>query len=400
MIGGKNMRYNLSYLKEPLRQEIEHQPAERLLSGSPKVDRYIGGCVLPCHRDNPLVYSYGGGVTAADGQFVAGSGLHELPCVVGGAYETECVSLKETVIYLGFLLPEWGNTLTDSIKRLWFLQTEEGQSLLHKGIKIVYVTFENQPLKKYQIELFRLAGFDATQWQQITVPTRFTEVILPGNSMVTDAEDVRFYYPEFLATIRDIKKAALGEHAEGNPVFDKIYLTRTHWSQKNDHNEMQIEKLFSDLGFHIVSPEQLPVREQIALIVQARVLAATEGSVAHNALFMTEGASLIILQKADYVNNYQLMINAAAHLEVTYVPVHHSVCVSKDMPWAGPFFLTVTPELKAWSKKDIHVPKVWCQPSYWKYRLLSSTILRRIKMRLYLVYIRLRSFLLKGGRVR
>lgn len=389
------MGYNLSYLKEPLRLEIEHQPAERLLSGSPKVDRYIGGCVLPCHRDNPLIYNYGGGVTTADGQFVAGSGLHEPPCVVGGAYEVECVSLQETVIYLGFLLPEWGNTLTDSIKKLWFLQTEEGKSLLHKGVRIVYVTFENHPLKTYQTELFRLAGFDAAQWHQITVPTRFEEVIVPGNSMVTDSDDVRFYYPEFLVTIRDIKMAALHEHVDDQPVFDKVYLTRTHWNHKNDHNEMQIEKLFSELGFHIVSPELLPVRAQIALIARTRVLAATEGSVAHNAVFLTEGASLIILQKADYVNNYQLLINAVAHLEVTYIPVHHSVCASSNMPWAGPFYLTVTSELKAWSKKDIHVTNVWCQPSYWQYRLFSSAILRRMKTGLYLAYIRLRSLFQK-----
>lgn len=383
------MHYNLSYLKESLRTEIESQPGERLLGGHPVVDRYQSAHILPCYREDPLVYNYGGGVVTAEGNFVSGTGLHELPCVVGGAYPAECTKVRETVIYIGFLLPEWGNTITDSIKKLWYLQTDEGKALLQQGVQIVYVTFENQPLKKYQLELFRLAGFDATQWHQILQPTEFTEVIVPGNSLVTDPQDIRFYYPEFAATVQSIKSAALLRNTA--PALEKVYLTRTHWSRKNDSNERLIERLFADSGFQVIAPEQLSVSEQIRLMAQARVVAATEGSVAHNALFMTAGCELIVLQKADYVNNYQLLINAVAQLRVTYLPAHHSTCTSKEMPWAGPFYLTVTPELKAWCGREIRVPAVWRQPSYWKYRFLNAPLLRRMKLKLYLVYTALRS---------
>lgn len=378
------MHYNLTYLKESLRTEIEQQPSERLLSGHPTVDHYKGACILPCYRDNPLVYNYGGGVVTAEGNFVPGSGLHELPCVIGGAYQAEYTVVKKTVIYIGFLLYEWGNTITDSIKKLWYLRTDEGKRLLQEGAQVVYVTFENQSLREYQLELFRLAGFDATQWQQILQPTEFTEVIIPGNSLVTDSQDIRFYYPEFAEMVQSIKSAAqLGNTV---PNIEKVYLTRTHWSRKRDSNEMQIEQLFSNLGFQVIAPEQLSVSAQINLMAQAHVVAATEGSVAHNALFMTSGCELIVLQKADYVNNYQLLINVMAQLRVTYLPAHHSVCASKEMPWVGPFYLTVTPELKAWSGTEIRVPALWRQPSYWKYRLLNDPFLCRIKLRLYLVY--------------
>lgn len=384
--------YNLCFLSKTLQAEIQSRIFSRLCSGRPKVESYKQGGVLPCFRRNIQVYQYDGGVVDAQGYFVEASGLHEAPCLVGGSYsasfQTSCVK----AIYIGFLLPEWGNTITDSLKKLWFLKTPKVKQLLLEGAEVVYVTFENEPLKEYQLELFRLAGFDATKWKQITQPTQFSEVFVPGNSLVTSSNDVRFYYSDFLHIVRKIKSEAAACAEKEGWKFDseKIYLTRTRWKQGCDYNEKQIEDVFRRLGYHIISPEQLRVVQQIMLMSSCCCMAATEGSISHNALFMSQDSELIILQKADYVNDYQLMINEISDLRVTYIPVHHSTQVNQEMPWGGPFYLCLTPQLKTWSRLSLHILPVGLQPLYWKYCLLHSRWLTFLKLKVYLFYRRLR----------
>ena len=384
--------YNLCFLPEVLQKEIQSQIFPRLCSGSPKAESYGQGRVLPCFKRNIQVYQYDGGVVDAQGHFVEASGLHEAPCLVGGSYSASCQKSCAKAIYIGFLLSEWGNTITDSLKKLWFLNTPEGKRLLLEGAEVVYVTFENQPLKEYQLELFRLAGFDATKWKQITQPTQFSEVIVPGNSLVTSPNDVRFYYSDFLEIVRKIKLEAAACAAKEGWKFDseKIYLTRTRWKQGRDSNEKQIEDVFRRLGYQIISPEQLGVARQIMLMSSCSCMAATEGSISHNALFMSSGSELIVLRKADYINDYQLMINEISGLRVTYIPVHHSTKVNEEMPWVGPFYLCLTPQLKAWSGLPLPILPVGLQPQYWKYCLLHSRWLTSLKLKVYLLYRRFR----------
>lgn len=387
------VHYNMSYLSKFGKENFSGLTESRRITGNLSVASYKNGGILPSLRKNILVYEYGGGVVDAQGSFVSGTGLHEPPCVVGDAYPATYRYSDQIVIYIGFLLFEWGNTITDSLKKLWFLHTEQGRQLLRDGAQVVYVTFENKPLKEYQIELFRLAGFDANSWKQITSPLRFREVLIPGNSFITTAEDRRFYYPEFVQTIQDIKaKAFAATENQKQPSFpEKIYLTRTKWGNRRDSNEKKLEDLFRQLGFQILSPEQFSVVQQIVMLAKCNVMAATEGSVSHNALFMSPGAELIVLQKADYLNDYQMLINEISDLRVTYIPAHSSTRVSKEMPWVGPFYLNITPQLRAWSGLPLKEVPVILQPAYWKYCFLYSSWFQAIKLRAYLIYRKIRS---------
>lgn len=386
------MHYELLYLTPSLRSVTEGQIKERLLAGKPGIARYSEGKVLPCIRRDRITYNYGGGVVDKQEKFVDDTALHEPTCLAGGYYATECVYKPLTVIYVGFFLPEWGNTITDTIKKIWFLHTREAENLISQGAKVVYVTFENRLLKDYQKAFIRLAGFNTEEWVQITVPTRFKEVIVPENSLVVDSSETRRYYNVFVEEVLNIKENALRMASENNFILreEKIYLTRTQWNARKDYNEQQIEKVFRELGFRVMALENMKIYEQITLLAHCRTMAATEGSVSHNALFMPSGSELIILQKADYVNDYQHVINAIADLNVTYITCHHSTCASKDMPWAGPFYLTLTPEFKKWCGLSLHVWPCYLQPKYWFYRIYNSVIVQSVKLRLYLIYIKLR----------
>ena len=383
------MHYDLSYLKEPIYSDINKQAGNHVLQGTLSVTTYENGCILPCLKRNQIEYDYSGGVTDAEHLFVESSALHEMPCKVGGPYPASCKKSDQSVIYIGFLLPEWGNVITDSLKKLWFLHTPEAKSMILKGAQIAYVTFENRPVPQYQLELWELGGYDCGKWLHVTTPTQFKSVTVPDNSLIALPDDTRFFHSFFADEINRIK-ANVDKHVREAglplPTPHDIYLTRTRLKHNKDYNEIQIERLFEQRGYQVIAPEKLSVTAQIWLMMNCNNMVATEGSISHNAIFMSPKSKLVILQKADYMNGYQHVINAMADLDVTYIPAHHSTRASKDMPWAGPFYLYVTPELSRWCGIcPPHSISPSLKPSYWKYRLKNIGFLLRIKLWLYLI---------------
>lgn len=350
------------------------------------IQRLKNASILPCRHsqgEKLKVYSFEGGVVASDGRFVESSMLHESPCDVGGAYLAATKQQHLTVIYIGFLLNVWGHSLTDGLKKLWFLRSSEGQKLLADGAKVAFVTMENMPVAAHQREIWRLAGLDSSDWLHITEPTCFDEVIVPENSFVAYPDETRLFDDRFLDIINTIKANALAETTM--PAKEKIYFTRTQLKNHKDANEREIERLFIRLGYEIVAPERLSIVQQISLWAQSKHVATTEGSISHSSMFMTADSNLVILRKANYVNGYQQAANRVSGVLATYFNANHSSCTPSSMPWAGPFYLCVTDELERWSGLTVHRLPVLLHPSYWWYCLTAYA--RRAKQWLvYLVY--------------
>lgn len=328
-------------------------------------------------------------MTDCDGNFVTASMLHEQPCSVGGAYKAALKRRHEKVIYIGYLLSEWGNCLTDGLKKLWFLRTGEGRKMLSEGTKVAFVTMQNIPLPAHQAELWRLAGYDSSAWVHVTEPTCFDEVVVPENSFVAHENEQRLFDERFVEEIQGIKCKAIEETGGSVGIVRNIYFTRTKLRHNKDTNEKALERFFKRLGYTIISPEKLSIREQIFLWANATNVAATEGSVAHSSMFMHKGANLVVLRKADYVNGYQQAANAISGINVIYINAHHSTRASKAMPWAGPFYLCVTTELQEWA--EVRMRQLPCQlhPSYWLYCLRNMELLRNIKLGLYMLKLKL-----------
>lgn len=357
-----------------------------------KVAVYKDGCVLPCrHKEGEklTVYSYDGGVVDSDGNFVVASMLHERPCSVGGAYAAAFKREHGKAIYIGYLLSEWGNCLTDGLKKLWFLRTDEGRKMIGEGAKVVFITLHNAPLPTHQRELWRLAGYDCSAWMHITEPTCFDEVAVPENSLTACPDEKRLFDERFVEEMKHIKRKAIEEMGEGFDVERNIYFTRTKLRQSKDSNEKAIERLFKRIGYTIISPEKLSIKEQIYLWANATNVATTEGSIAHASMFMRKGSNLTVLKKADYVNGYQQAANAISGIKATYIKAHHSTCASMAMPWAGPFYLCATPELQEWSGVKMRQFPYFFRPSYWLYCLRSMELLHSVKMLLYLLKLKM-----------
>ncbi|MCJ2082335.1 glycosyltransferase family 61 protein [Methylobacterium sp. J-090] len=99
-----------------------------------------------------------------------------------------------------------------------------------------------------------------------------------------------------------------------------IYVTRRKFRGvstsyvRSISNEEQVLELVKDLGFTVVSPEELPWSDQIALFSQARVIAGEDGSGLHNAIFSPAGTAVVCLNPA---NQVQVSITALRGQQIT-----------------------------------------------------------------------------------
>lgn len=308
---------------------------------------------------------------------------HSIGCVIGENGETikdsECVEWKEDsslyslndclyehrrVIFLGFILTGFGHSYTDNLRKLWFLKTEDYRAMKDNGYELVYTTSWNLPLPQPVLDIIHLAGIDLSQARHITRLTRFDEIVIPDNCFKSTSFG-RVYSKEYTDLINSIKRAIPISKGE----FSKLYFTRTSFigNSRKEFGEKEIERVFEKLGYQIVVPEMHSVIEQIQMVQGCTHFASTEGSVSHLTLFCQPGTDVAIINKANYLNFHQVLINEYADLNVTYIEAHHSSRADVDYPWWGPFYLCVNHYLERFVRRPIfHVP-YWLRFSYWEY---------------------------------
>lgn len=350
------MKYNLNHIaKTAVKAEIEEQlNSTHFLQKSLSHQIIKKGVLLPS-LDYDKKGLLPGGIIDAEGKYIESSAFAEGRCKPYLLKDTPSVR-PEKVLFIGFFLNCYGHGITDNIKKLWWLKQNKWEG------RIIYITERNAILPKWQIEIFRLAGFDTNKWEQITHPTQFKEILIPDNSIINKHE-FRMYTKEYKQLIETIKKKI----PQDIPTYEKIYFTRTGikniWREFGEHF---VEAIYQKKGFTIISPEKLSVEKQIGLMMNCKSFVSTEGSCAHNTIFCPPHTKVTILRKADYANSYQMMINECANLDVTYIDVHHSSKANKIQPWHGPFYLCITKYLAEYLNWHYYIP-YWAHLSYWIY---------------------------------
>ncbi len=279
-----------------------------------------------------------GGVLDSQKHLVGCSTLHEeLQSQLYKFEENQVQYVDEDVLFVGNLYSVYGHAITDNLKKIWFLYTEEFQYLMSKGVKLIYITFHGQELESYVFDIFRLAGCDVSKAKRIDTITKFRKIYIPDNSMIL-SHGRRLYTIEFKQTIERIKNS-VGQ--KQYPIYEKVYLSRTAINQKRDYGELYVERLFEKVGgYTILHPEKLSIEEQVYIAMHCKCLAATVGSVSHTAIFCAPQTQLIELQKANYINGYQVMIEHLIEGRVTYIDANHTLPLK--YPWGGPFFMAKT----------------------------------------------------------
>lgn len=291
---------------------------------------------------------------------------------------------NQAVIFIGLLHNIWGHCLTDSLKKIWVLQTEECKRLIEEGAKVVYLEPKGEPLKPHAIRLLQMAGVDVSSIEPIRHDTRFRTIYFPENSLVCQNssnknEWIFSYTPEFANTINIIKSRI---PQDNEPVNLKLYFSRTRIANSSrEMGEKSLERVFRKLGYAIVYPEKLSLDEQFRLLTHCSDFVSTEGSISHSVVFCRPGTRVTILKKSDYTNGYQSVLNEIAHLDVTYVKAHNTLVNSLwcNNPMYGPFYMCITPELEQFiGHKLFHLP-LWMRPSWWWYCNRNRKIVHKIQ---------------------
>ena len=241
------------------------------------------------------------------------------------------------IIYLGCFYNCWGHFFTDGLAKAWYLLTDEYKQKYKGKVKIA-ISFINNTLQscpKPLLSLYQLLGVDEEDIIVITQPTRFRSMILPDNSLFFH-DGTRHFTKDYTATIDAITNAV---PANLDKKFEKIYLSRTHFTKGNaDFGERSLESVFKRLGYTIIHPQEYSVLEQIAIFKAAKSFVSTTGSLGHNSVFCNRNTEVILLRKCWATFDYQLVINEAKELNVTYVDTHLT-CFVNDAPNNGPFYL-------------------------------------------------------------
>jgi capsular polysaccharide biosynthesis protein len=298
----------------------------------------------------------------AEGRALKDANLDEELPAIGLDEQTAPIEMREgTTIFIGTLHPVFGHAITDNLKRLWFLQTAEGQKLLRDGARVIYLRYRGLSLPAYVFQVMALAGLDPSKFEVVEQPVRFRQLLIPDNALVLRGER-RHFTEAFQRTIEAIRASVPAVETLG---ADQVYLSRTALRSGRDYGEAAIEESFRRKGFAIVHPERLSLEEQIGILSRCRTVAATEGSIAHGVIFCRPGTRFVLLKKANYVNSYQTVIEQMRNLHVTIVEAHQTI--EAKQPWVGPFYLASTPSLRAFLGDDRTRRNRWLDREWYRY---------------------------------
>ena len=278
------------------------------------------------------------------------------------------IKLKgEGCIYLGLFHTCYGHAITDTLKKLWYIETNECKQYVAQGYELIFITGKNGDLPEWNKKILELAGVNLLEITHLRQNKFYKHIIIPDNSIFKE-NGYQYYTDTFEKTINKIKISVSKTITYKQQVPCKLYFTRSaiHFSNNREIGEKRIEKVFKEKGYTIVSPEKHSIEEQVSMLMKCTHFAATEGSVAHGAIFASKHTSVCALRKADYINKYQPMITQLTDSNTTYIDIHHSIKAHKKYPMWGPFYMYVTKELAQWAGKKTH-QYYFLQPSYWFY---------------------------------
>ena len=193
--------------------------------------------------------------------------------------------IDEDVVFVGNVYPHFGHFLLEHMNRLYALLEKE-----HENKKVVLINDKGlDRVPQYMFDLIELFGVKHKNIIILDKTTQFRSVCVPSQSFNT-----RVYTSEsFRKTFDNIAK-----NVPDTEIYDKIYVSRSALDDEHKvFGEEKVQKIFERNGFKVICPETLPLKKQISLIKNCKVLAGCAGTALHLALFMKKGGLVIQLKR-------------------------------------------------------------------------------------------------------
>lgn len=319
------------------------------------------GVILPPKPHPSKIWGLGG-VIDSFGSFVEESNYS---FYFGGKYDyskSEIVESSDDVIYLGHLIPHWGVFMVDFTRRIWFYykQKNPGVKFAFLGINLPGEGLESLGTKYH--EFIRYAEIELSSFVNVTKVTRFRNVYVP--SLGYDEAKKAFSFDYLIIFNKIIHNVITRNEDNDNnkELYEKIYLSRTHFAKNKEAGEDIIERFFSINGFKVIYPEKLSFEQQVRVFAKAEVFASVEGTVAHNILFTQKATQQIIIRKQKLENWRQSWFNLMKHVPITYVECYYEPFPKIPFDWdTGPFLMLYNNNLKRFAiQNDMRKPSwIW-----------------------------------------
>lgn len=238
--------------------------------------------VLPRH----IILSNGGRTRMVPWSFFARGKriLGEFKHANGDVWLTDPVARRKAVRIEGPVLVadsthyDYGHVLLEIATRLAYLD------LCPPGTRVLTPI----PLRPAYLSFFDAMGVDRERIVSMEGPV-FCDDVYFGDSLV----DIRrFTSSRAWECFERIGRLA---NRSSVPTFDRIYVSRRGVGRRPLVNEAAIEELFRGFGFTIISPETMPIEDQIRVFAQAKMIAGPRGSGIHNSVFSAADAKLLLL---------------------------------------------------------------------------------------------------------
>lgn len=228
--------------------------------------------------------------------------------------------LEGTWLYLGNWMGQFGHWITETLPSCWALPEVRGEL---RGLIAHPFIFDNQ-VNDWQRQLLDDVG--ASGLEVVVDPGstfRVERLIVPTRPVVLNA----YAMPEAVDVWERVAQASTSRSN-----YRRVFLSVSAWRESQGRsipgrtfaNLREVDAVFRDAGFHVVSPEVLSVRDQVALARGAEVLAGWSGSALHLSVFARSGTR--ILELGDVRSGaapvpHQRVLTAARHQPHGFIPV-------------------------------------------------------------------------------
>lgn len=324
-----------------------------------------------------------GGIFESNGHYIEHSsfthpgGLHKKKIQLPNNSETRLTEIAEeqhidissvtphhsTAVYIGILTYGWGHFITDCMRLVWFLRSNEYRENF-SDCPLVYIPANEFELEDSWKRLLEILGVNISLMTPVTELTRYDEIILPDECFFMSNGTFYFTaeYAEITGAVRDF---ALNHskplHAE------KIYYSCAKYPRGAGarYSEERLEEYFASKGYEIIAPEKLSLDDQLNALVHCKSFASTIGSSSHNSVFLRDNTEVILIPRANYLTVYQLAINQVHPQNIHYIDSSFSIFNSK-IPVNGPFFYFISSNLRKYFH-DEDTESIIYPSDFWKY---------------------------------
>jgi hypothetical protein len=205
--------------------------------------------------------------------------------------------LAGTWHYAGHWSAHFGHFVLEVLPGLWTRREGLDGVLCHRSLRVVAsprrAAMGPPELSTWQRDLLDLAGWGDLPIQVVRGrPVRVDRLVVPARPVL-----LKYWAaPEAVAVWRRTADAS------GEAAVRRLFLSRTRFNARGASTrgveadpawDRHLDAAAARHGFTVVHPEELPVREQVALVAGADVIAGSAGSALHLSAFARPGTRVL-----------------------------------------------------------------------------------------------------------